>query len=293
MKRIKSKILPFVLVLIFCCGCATHEKVQYSFFVAGHTYGKPGTTKIGIYDKFTAKFDLIEADKKMQFGVLTGDIVRRANTESWDAVDADLKSLKVPVYFSRGNHDGRLAFFEKRYGKSYRYFKNEGDLHIILDSNLGNWNITGKQLEFLKRLLNNLKEVRNVFIYVHHIIWWNETEFYTPYINSRDRMSDTLTFWTDLFPLLSATKKPIFLFAGDVGAFDHKNPKYQSYSYVKRDNLTLITSGMGGGRKDNFLIADVYTNGNVKFRMIHLNGDDINGLGRLEDYKESVKKNKN
>ncbi|MFY0603246.1 MAG: metallophosphoesterase [Flavobacteriaceae bacterium] len=286
MKRLRIKILLFVIPLTVFNGCETKDEIKYSFFVAGHTYGKPGTTKLGLYDMFTTKFDLLNKEKELKFGILTGDIVRKADVPSWDAVDKDLEALSAPVYFARGNHDGNLKFFEKRYGKSYKAFKEGNDIHVILDSNISEWNINGHQLEFLKSILRDLKNIRNIFIYVHHIIWWNETEFYTPYINSRDRMSKNLTFWTELAPLLRSTNKPVFLFAGDVGAFDHKNPKYQSYSFVRRANLTLITSGMGGGKKDNFLIGDVLHDGNVKFRMIHLNGNDINGLGKLEDYKE-------
>ena len=41
---------------------------------------------------------------------------------------------------------------------------------------------------------------------------------------------------------------------------------------------------MGGGIRDNFVIVDVLNNGEVNFRLIHLNGENTNGLGKLEEY---------
>jgi len=285
--KIKNYLLFGFFSVILCCS--NQYKTNYSFFVAGHTYGKPGRTEFGLYPEFKNKFKFINDDKNIKLGFLTGDIVRHASKKSWDAVDDDLSKLNPKIYFSRGNHDGGLSFFEKRYGKSYKSFIQGQDLHIILDSNLGEWNITGIQLDFLKTSISDLDNVNNIFIYVHHIIWWNKNEFYAPYMNSRDRMSDNLTFWTEIAPLLKETKKPVYIFAGDVGAFDHKNPKYQSFSYVKKENIHLITSGMGGGKKDNFIIVDVLNNCNVKFRLIPLNGDDNNELGKLEDYKQIIR----
>ena len=41
---------------------------------------------------------------------------------------------------------------------------------------------------------------------------------------------------------------------------------------------------MGGGIRDNFVIVDILNNGEVNFRLIHLNGTNISGLGKLEEY---------
>jgi hypothetical protein len=42
---------------------------------------------------------------------------------------------------------------------------------------------------------------------------------------------------------------------------------------------------MGGGVKDNFVIVDILKNKTVDFRLIHLNGDNENSLGRLDNYE--------
>ncbi len=41
---------------------------------------------------------------------------------------------------------------------------------------------------------------------------------------------------------------------------------------------------MGEGTGCNFVIADVYENKTINFRLISINSEDINALGDLEDY---------
>mgnify|MGYP006250614381 CR=1 FL=1 len=75
--------------------------------------------------------------------------------------------------------------------------------------------------------------------------------------------------------------------SGDLGAFSSEKRKKHypiEYSYLKKDNITYIGTGMGGGIRDNFVIVDVLNNGEVNFRLIHLNGTNISGLGKLEEY---------
>jgi len=276
-KRFQKITMALVFVFSFFAGCESDKNVSYSFFVAGHVYGAPRGKAIGVYDTLKNKFSMINSDSNIKFGIFTGDIVRSANKKSWDLIDKDLDLLKAPVHFSRGNHDGNLTTFESRYGKSYRFFEIKGDIHFILDSNIGGWNITRAQLSFFRETLNEkIGSVNNIFIYVHHVIWWTKTSKIRP--NSRAGMADELTFWKDMAPILFDTNKPVFVFSGDVGA-GKTNPYY---SYEKHDNLTLITSGMGGGLRDNIIITEVLNDQSVKFRLIALNGEDINALGALE-----------
>jgi len=70
------------------------------------------------------------------------------------------------------------------------------------------------------------------------------------------------------------------MYCGDVGAF----PNGDEFSYHNYKNITLISSGMGGGKRDNFVIVNVEENKIVSFKLIALNGDDINALGELKDF---------
>ena len=50
-------------------------------------------------------------------------------------------------------------------------------------------------------------------------------------------------------------------------------------------NIHLIATGMGGGRRDNFVICHVHDSGSVSFKLVALNEDNEAALGRLEEYR--------
>ena len=262
---------------------------SYSFFVAGHSYGNHLTDNIHLHPPFADQFSYIREYPDISFGLLTGDIVRNSNVESWDAVDEDIAELGMPVYFAPGNHDViNRTLFEERYGdslnnnKTYRYLINEQDLFIILDSELDKWNISGEQLSFLKTVLNENHETsKNIFVFVHALIWWDDenifrnihTNWWPPFI------PDSTNFWRNVEPLFRGISNPVYLFAGDLGANEQATP----FMYYKEANITYIAGGMGNFVDDNFLFVSLNTAGDVTFDLIALQGDK-HRLGKLEDY---------
>lgn len=167
-----------------------------------------------------------------------------------------------------------MTLFNTRYGESYYSFELNNDLFIVSDGNLDGWRITGDQLNFLETTITTNKDLtQKVFIFVHQVI------FPVNY-HSEEGLILPLNFKTEVLPMLEETHKKIYLFAGDVGAFDWGT----SVIYDEKENVTYISSGMGGGVHDNFLIVDVYDNNSLGFRLISLNGDDIHALGKLTNY---------
>ena len=280
---------PLFFLVFVLFDCSPSQGVDYSFFAAGHTYGKPkGEDKNqGLYDPFIDKVDYINNQKEIKFGFLLGDLAWKP--EYWPKVERDIEKFKMPIYVARGNHDGTLEVFEDKFGKSYKSFFKNNDLFIILDPNLDGWSISDEQLVFLMNTLRNeATKAKHVFIMMHQVIWWTNNKHSKPFPNSVQGKSKTVNYWTKIEPLLQSLDKPIFLFAGDVGAFskEERNKDHIiEYFYNEDRNITYISTGMGGGVRDNFVITDVYKDGSVGFRLIHLNGDDINGLGKLKDYK--------
>lgn len=280
-----------IISFIFFTSCSTSKQSKYSFFVAGHTYGNPlnsGKEK-GLYKPFKDKTGFLNQEENMAFGALLGDIVWIP--DYWPEALLDVSKFKMPIKIIRGTHEGSLKNFEKKFGESYKSFTQNKDLFIVLDPNIDNWNISGEQLDFLKKtLLTEGVKARNIFVFTHQLLWWSKEKLIKPRPNSVEGRAKKTNFWSEVAPLFKQTNKEIIFFAGDVGAFSKERRKRKhiiEYCYLKEDNLTFIATGMGGGVRDNFVITDVASDGAVSFRLIHLNGNAINSLGKLEDYNNS------
>lgn len=282
---IKYCMLAVIPFFVYCCKNYNRKDldIKYSFFVAGHTYGKPGDTTGGLYKPFMDKTNLIKDNDNIKFGVFTGDIVVKANEKYWDLVDRDLKSLGKPVYFAPGNHDmGNRKLFIERYGPSYYSYIYENDIFIILDPNIDRWNITGPQLYFLDSTLENINDsVNHVFVFLHQLLWCDsENIFRNIRLNSKSGRADSINFWPEIIPLFQKVPKDIVFFAGDLGASRNND----DYMYYKQKNITFIASGMGEGKGDNFIIVDVLEDNTINYRLVSLNTSDINAMGSLTDY---------
>jgi len=237
----------------------------YSFYIAGHTYGKPGVASKGLYGPFTDKFHLINKYQSIKFGFLLGDLVKKASNEAWELVKKDLDFLDPRIEniivpgnhdVGKGVHDALREIFLQQFGKTFFSFKHEKDLFIVLDGNINEWNISGEQLQFLKQSLPNKKDsTSNIFIFSHQLIWQSsiKPEFKKIKPNSLEGRSDNLNFWNEIFPLFSDLTNNIYFFSGDIGAFPNGNELF----FAKYLNVTFVATGMGGGMRDNFLIVSV------------------------------------
>lgn len=282
-------IFLFLVLVLFSCNKNEQETpdespIIYSFFIAGHTYGTPGADNIGVHPPFKNKFDLIQSDGHIDFGVLTGDIVITGTEQNWNEVDNDIIDLGLPVYFAAGNHDMTdRVLFESRYGQTYYSFVHQSDLFIVLDPNIDEWNISDDQLQFLENALNSeAQNVNNIFVFFHQVLWWEPDNIYQNVtLNSLAGRADTINFWNEIEPLFNGLSIPVHMFAGDVGAFNTGS----EFMYHHYDNVTLIASGMGGNVRDNFIIIDVHEDASVSYRLIALNASNDSALGDLLDYE--------
>ncbi|MCG8575894.1 MAG: metallophosphoesterase [Flavobacteriales bacterium] len=283
MLRTKVIYTVFTVGILLLFGCKEQPKEaerDYSFFVAGHAYGSPTNYQGGLMDAFMAQLDTLNQDSLMKFGVFTGDLVKYSEEQYWNMLVNDLEEIKAKTYATPGNHDViNPQFFLGLFTSFYQSFYHQNDLFILLDANPGGWNIEGYQLDFLKnKVAEHDASKGNIFVFTHQLIWMDHERYKGLGVNSSEGRDSTLTFWTEIVPLFEDLSCKTYFFAGDVGAFDWATPVFHD----EQDNLTFIASGMGGGVKDNYIIADVYTNKEVKFRLISLN--PTVKIGKLEDY---------
>ncbi|WP_340113440.1 metallophosphoesterase family protein [Maribellus mangrovi] len=288
-KMIKKAFIPLFIILLISCSKESEpdpepQPASYSFFVAGHTYGKPGINNIGLHPPFKEKFGYIKSREEIKLGFLTGDIVPLPSPEDWDEVDDDITSLGLPVYFAVGNHDMKdRELYESRYGSTYFSFFYNTDLFIVLDPNLDNWNISGEQLVFLKETVHsNSHSVDNIFVFFHQLLWRENDNIYKEIKpNSFEGRSDTINFWSEIEPLFNELENQVYMFAGDIGGAAWSS----DFMYDRFDNISLIASGMGEGPGDNFVITNVHSDKSVTYDLICLSDSTLNCFGDLTDYR--------
>lgn len=238
------------------------SNTNYSFFVAGHTYGNPMNFQYGLHPPFNTMIPQINDYPKLEFGILTGDIVPKPTEDYWDSAEADMSRFKVPLHIAPGNHDKGPIFHDKY--DEFHSFTKANDLFLILSPR--SWNIDGEQLDMVKNAIDSAKNtVDNVFVFCHELIWWTpENEFKDVEINYRPHFPGETTYWQNFQPYLDSLEVPVYLFAGDIGASDFVDP----FMYEKQDNITYIASGMGSNLNDNMLFVEVSNSGSVAIKMI-------------------------
>lgn len=245
------------------------DPYEYAFYVAGHVYGNPDNHQYGLYPAFKKQLDFLAEYPKLEFGVFTGDVVAKPQALYWKAFLSDMAYLKKPYFLAPGNH-GRGKEYEKHFRDYYSAHMKHGDLFITLSPT--NWNIEGEQLHFLKSTLEDKGDMaRNIFIFVHELIWWSPNNEYADIkINYVPHYPGQSNFWTTVEPILENYSQAIYIFAGDLGA----SSVVDAFSYDKYKNIRMIGSGMGGGVDDNMLIVKINKNGKVVIEKLGITPDE-------------------
>jgi len=284
--KINRVLLPYCILIIFS-SCSKKEnsapsisnEISYSFLVAGHVYGDPLAISIGFYPPFKAQFSYIQEFPKLIHAIYTGDVVRNnLNEVQWDSAITDMQTLGIDYHVSAGNHDRGEVFLD-RFGSYYYSFIEGSDLFIILNSD--NWKIEGEQKDFLESSLTSIENVSNIFLFCHELIWWSpDSIFQNIGVNYAPHYPGSTNYWAEIDPILQNTNKPVYLFSGDVGATEPASP----FAYYKYSNVRLVASGMGRAIDSNYLIVDVYTNGEVKINLKATEGE-ADRLGDITLYE--------
>lgn len=255
--------------------------LDYSFLIAGHTYGDPHNWVEGLYPNFKEHFSFINSYPRIELGIFTGDIIPKDEDYRWDFALADIELLNFPVYLTPGNHDLGFNIWQDRFGSFFKSFLHNGDLFIFLTPGLTKWNIEGEQMVFLQNVIrNDAPKARNVFVFHHELMWWSPDGIFSSIeLNYNGSYPGQTNFWNEIIPIFQKLNKPTFFFAGDLGATPNASP----FMYYKTNNIHLIASGMGSGLDDNYIIAEVSENGSIDFKLCAIHGE-INRLGDLEDF---------
>jgi len=262
---------------------------EFDFLVVGHLYGSPG-----IDDEMPARL-LMERlpdilDSKPDFMVSLGDMVyRKDKIEFTNLEEALLKQLTFPFYNTPGNHDvaNDRSLYEEYFGKQTYFGKDYGPTHLIfLDTEQVECGLDDQQYDFLLQELEQAladDETRFIFVFMHKTLVFQNPEMKSlrneqamPNVWDCQKKDEANPLMEQLFRP-AARRKPVVIFAGDVGAWGNLSPYSQRDPWLP---LTLVMTGLGDTSQDNIIRVHVSPNA---IRMDALFLEDMHSAP-LDDY---------
>lgn len=255
----RKYLVPMLLILmVFATKLSAIEKDMegsFSFVVLGHVTGHADGRINPLLDELLT--EALKLDPDMVF--LTGDMIRggirkglvnidgtfyaapvpidsKAIIQDWERLDAMLGQLGVPIYRVPGNHDmtypATRDIYFARYGELPQAITYGGSLFILLNSSpvpqgdrpapykyVRGKPLDSRQINFIWKELSEDKPYSHVFLFMHHLLWWNEDA----------------PWWLEVHPLL-AGRNVRAVFGGDNGPM--------KFSHMRRDGIDYIQSGI-------------------------------------------------
>jgi hypothetical protein len=227
------------------------DEPAFRFSVMGDNRPQAGQPDIITQNQFY-KTNIAEVNRlDPDFVVVIGDLImgytpdKALLVEMWDAFDEANKLFTVPFRLCVGNHDvfdlQSQELYKERYGDLWYSFDHEGCHFIVLDSDYYEPDgshfegITGDQIEWLKADLEEHKDARRIYAFLHKPFW---------------RYSDEQSNWNkEVHPLLAQYGVDT-VFAGHWHQYEHDGTK-DGVRYI-------VTGGAGAEIGENPPIGDFY-----------------------------------
>lgn len=266
-------VWPVLLfMLLFSCKSGKKTSETVHFLVAGHSCGSQDDSAPGQYEPFRM-FLKKQREIPYDFLMLTGDVVYENNPIHWKAFEHTMGQWKAPYYIAPGNQElkGDYKHYDEQTSEQISWMKGN-HLFVIWSVYANGWNVSSRQLESLTKQVRQ-KHPKHVFIFTHEVIWYDSVR--TPRIipNSIEGKAENTNFYTRVLPALTRLNRPVYLFAGDVGA----RPVGSELTIHAYKQVKMIASGMGGGIWDNLMEVTIhndsvfldinYLMGKPKFRL--------------------------
>ncbi len=246
---------------------------NFTFLVAGHAYGAPNVVNHPFHPPLMQYLET-HVDS-IDFLILTGDVVQEADKNSWDKVDHYLEKLGIQTIVVPGNHDLKDdSLFHSRYGKSNFSFEVGNNIFFLLDLLETGWNISPELMEWISDRCEQ-KRYENVFMFSHHLFWYDPEKTPGLYPNSMYRRSNQQTFYSSILAQFRKLKGKILVYGGDVGA----TVKSDALQLHRIENAYFHASGMGQGERDNVIMVHV-ENDIPQQTIIYLNDQATEEIGK-------------
>ncbi len=183
---------------------------------------RSGNMVPGIFKRAVDKLNLLQPEFVLSVGDLinawkgtTGQQVEAM----WDEFDGMVNRLKMPFFYTAGNHDivneGMNRIWKERYGRRYYHFNYRDVLFLFLCTEdfectgTGGVRISDKQVEYFRTVLKKNNDSRWTFVFLHKPVWkpvwkyepvknWERLEFllqerpYTVFAGHKHRYNKTV-----------------------------------------------------------------------------------------------------
>ena len=258
------------------------NQTPLKFVVAGHIYGKPGEKEFHPAHTLLTNIALLKRIAP-DFIILLGDTVWKPSEDSFNNLELlILNQFDVPVFNAVGNHDvTKRELYQSRYGDTVYAFSYKNQLFFILDTTLNYYDLTLDQYLFINKTIRGQSpNLEAIHIFMHHVLFLEDDELNSKQLlkpNEGDGRS--LEYWTYVEKelILVSETIPIYIYAGDVGAFNGGNlsPLFKKMS---EQNIFFMATGLGGNSNDSILIVEADHEGYLKFQPYSLTGKQMHAI---------------
>ena len=250
------------------------------FLVAGHVYGKPGEEEFHPAATLINNVALLR-NLNPDFVVFLGDTVWKPKGDNFDTLDLLLlEPLQVPIFNAVGNHDvTKRDIYQERYGDTVFAFIFKNQLFFILDTTLQYYDLNPDQLIFVQSTIENqmkASDLSAIHLFMHHLLFLDEEEVYGKQHlkpNEGDGVSESFQDFLKSTLYQVSDSIPIFIYAGDVGAFKPGNLS-PLYKQDPGHNITFLASGLGNHQNDSILIVEEDNDNYLVITPLSLTGNE-------------------
>ncbi|UKN02850.1 hypothetical protein K6119_04890 [Paracrocinitomix mangrovi] len=257
---------------------------NYKFIISGHFYGGSANSSGYPTNTLLANIDWINSENPTML-VCLGDLFLDVRNDIPYYERSLFSKLNVPLINSVGNHDLSGDVYQENYGNTYGSFELNGDLHVILDTELDDGDINDDQLSMIQGISKN--QYNNVFVYAHRTIWKSQYPEMEGIFEDNTQSLLANNFESDVYPLVKEISKhtSVYWFAGSLGDAP------ASFFYHQDGNIQFIATAIRGLKRDAFLLVDV-KDGEATFTTHSLTGQDLEELTyyNVDFWQENVGK---
>lgn len=230
----------------------------YSILISGHFHGSSKNTSGFPAVTLTRNINTINNSGALLLFSL-GDLFLDVKNDIPNYKSSFIDKLEMPLFNAPGNHDISGDIYERNFGRTFFSFRIKSELFIVLNTELDDGSIEGEQLSMLKDALNEMKGIKNVFVFSHRLIWAEQHPKMIKLFTDNTRSSNGNNFRSEILPMFQKLNRKIniYFFGGSLGNAP------APFFYHKEKNIFYIATAIRDTPKDAFLKLDI-KNGDVK-----------------------------